>query len=193
MYLSPQHFHLKKKKSHVPCPMSAPWTLLSGICIKISTWTVETSWVLYTAFHNPTPLALSLVVSVPADGLTSNGGRPSAITLLTIGGFLAATKQLYEWSRNTPVHPSVWLTITHAIFTIFLTSYHPIWVHRWLWNDAQNFRWQRRGALLFFNIIRQILISHGRINYQFSPESSVSGLKLISVAYLICLFLACSW
>ena len=36
----------------------------------------------------------------------------------------------------------------------------PVWIHQWLWNDAQNFKYHRRGALLFFNIICQISRSH---------------------------------
>ena len=33
----------------------------------------------------------------------------------------------------------------------------PVWIHQWLWNDAQSLR----GALLFFKVIRQISRSHG--------------------------------
>ena len=29
------------------------------------------------------------------------------------------------------------------------------WIHRWLWNDAQNL-WYKRGAILFFKVIRLI-------------------------------------
>ena len=35
-----------------------------------------------------------------------------------------------------------------------------VWIHQWLQNDAQNFEWHRRGALLFFKVIRQISRSH---------------------------------
>ena len=31
-----------------------------------------------------------------------------------------------------------------------------VWIHWWLWNDAQSLKQHRRGALLFFNVIRQI-------------------------------------
>ena len=37
----------------------------------------------------------------------------------------------------------------------------PVWFHQWLWNDAQSLKWHRRGALLFFEVIRQISRSHG--------------------------------
>ena len=32
----------------------------------------------------------------------------------------------------------------------------PVWIHQWLWNDAQNLKQHRKGALLFFKIICQI-------------------------------------
>ena len=31
----------------------------------------------------------------------------------------------------------------------------PMWIHWWLWNDAQNMKHHRRGAVLFFKVIRQ--------------------------------------
>ena len=37
----------------------------------------------------------------------------------------------------------------------------PIWIHKWWWNDAYGFIMLRRGALLFFKVIRQISRSHG--------------------------------
>ena len=37
----------------------------------------------------------------------------------------------------------------------------PVWIHIWWWNDAQNLMLLRRGALLFFKVIRQIPRSHG--------------------------------
>ena len=37
----------------------------------------------------------------------------------------------------------------------------PVWIHWWLWNYAQSLKQHRRGALLFFEVIRQITRSHG--------------------------------
>ena len=51
-----------------------------------------------------------------------------------------------------------------------------VWIHWWLWNDAQSLKQHRRGALLFFKVIAQISRSHGTINLRFWPELSVSGL-----------------
>ena len=53
-----------------------------------------------------------------------------------------------------------------------------VWIHWWLWNDAQSLKQHRRGALSFFKVIRQISRSHGTKNRQFWPELSVSGLQL---------------
>ena len=37
----------------------------------------------------------------------------------------------------------------------------PTLIQWWLWNDAQSLKQHRRGALLFFKVIRQISRSHG--------------------------------
>ena len=49
-----------------------------------------------------------------------------------------------------------------------------VWIHWWLWNDAQH----RSGALLFFKVTRQISRWHGTKNCRFWPELGVSGLSL---------------
>ena len=46
----------------------------------------------------------------------------------------------------------------------------PDWIHWWLWNDAQNLKQPRRGALLFFKVIHQISRSRGTNNCRFWPE-----------------------
>ena len=37
----------------------------------------------------------------------------------------------------------------------------PVWIHVWRWNYAKSLMMLRRGALLFFKVIRQISRSHG--------------------------------
>ena len=54
----------------------------------------------------------------------------------------------------------------------------PVWIHPWLWNDARSLTQYKRGALLFFNVIYQILWLHRTNNLQFRPEESVSRLLL---------------
>ena len=52
----------------------------------------------------------------------------------------------------------------------------PVWIHIWWWNDAYSLMLLRRGALLFFKVIRQISRSHGSKNRQIWPRLGVSGL-----------------
>ena len=54
----------------------------------------------------------------------------------------------------------------------------PIWIHRWIWNDAQSLVKYRGGSLLFSKVIHQISRSQGKKNRRFWPEWSVSGVKL---------------
>ena len=37
----------------------------------------------------------------------------------------------------------------------------PVWIHWWLWNDAQSLKQHGRGALMFSKVIRHISRSHG--------------------------------
>ena len=52
----------------------------------------------------------------------------------------------------------------------------PVWILIWWWNDAYSLMLLRRGALLFFKVIRQISRSHGSKNRQIWPRLGVSGL-----------------
>ena len=52
----------------------------------------------------------------------------------------------------------------------------PVWILIWWWNDAYSLKLLRRGALLFFKVIRQISRSHGSKNRQIWPRLGVSGL-----------------
>ena len=52
----------------------------------------------------------------------------------------------------------------------------PVWNHIWWWNDAYSLMLLRRGALLFFKVIRQISRSHGSKNRRIWPRLAVSGL-----------------
>ena len=52
----------------------------------------------------------------------------------------------------------------------------PVWIHIWWWNDAYSLMLIRRGALLFFKVIRQISRSHGSKNRRMWPRFGVSGL-----------------
>ena len=52
----------------------------------------------------------------------------------------------------------------------------PVWIHIWQWNHAHSWKQHRRGALLFFKVIRQISRSHGSKNRRIRPRLGVSGL-----------------
>ena len=52
----------------------------------------------------------------------------------------------------------------------------PVWIHIWWWNDTYSLIMLRRGALLFFKVIRQISRSHGSKNCRIWPRLGVSGL-----------------
>ena len=52
----------------------------------------------------------------------------------------------------------------------------PVWIHIWQWNHAHSWKQHRRGALLFYKVIRQISRSHGSKNRQIWPRLGVSGL-----------------
>ena len=52
----------------------------------------------------------------------------------------------------------------------------PVWIHIWWWNDAYSLKMLRKGALLFYKIIRQILRSHGSKKRRIWPKLGVSGL-----------------
>ena len=57
----------------------------------------------------------------------------------------------------------------------FRTVTH-VWIHIWWWNYAYSLMLLRRGALLFFKVIRQISRSHGSKNRRIWPRLGVSGL-----------------
>ena len=64
-----------------------------------------------------------------------------------------------------------------TLFSRFRTV-SPVWIHIWRWNDAQSLMWHRRGALLFFEVTRQISRSHRTKNRNFWPDLGVSRLWL---------------
>ena len=51
-----------------------------------------------------------------------------------------------------------------------------VWIHISWWNDAQSLMMLRRGALLFYKVIRQISRSHGSKNHRIWSKLGVSEL-----------------
>ena len=52
----------------------------------------------------------------------------------------------------------------------------PVWIHIWQWNHAHSWKQHRRGALLFFKVIRQISRSQGSKNCRIWPKLGISRL-----------------
>ena len=52
----------------------------------------------------------------------------------------------------------------------------PVWIHIRQWNHVHSWKQHRRGALLFFKVIRQISRSHGSKNHRIWPRLGVSEL-----------------
>ena len=90
--------------------------------------------------------------------------------LLRIGALLFF-KVIHQISRSHGTKKSPILTRIVLFQTV--TS---VWIHWWLWNDAQRLKQHRRGALLFFKVIHQISRSHRTKNCRFWPELSASRL-----------------
>ena len=88
----------------------------------------------------------------------------------------------YQWQKWRPCHTNgqgqrskVNVTEITAQLNRFRTV-TPVWIHIWWWNDAYNLMLLRRGALLFFKVIRQISRSHCSKSRRIWPRLGVSGL-----------------
>ena len=118
--------------------------------------------------------------------------------------FLAATKQLYDWFspsvcpsvtpfHHVPIIVSSWnfqellpvtevtsmqkVKVTEVTTQLYrFRTVTPVWIHIWWWNDAYSLMMLRRGALLFFKVIRQISRSHSSKKRRIWPRLGVSGL-----------------
>ena len=85
-------------------------------------------------------------------------------------------RSYYQWPKWGPCKRSkVKVTEVTTQLNRFRTV-TPVRVHIWWWNDAYSLMLLRRGALLFFKVIRQISRSHGSKNRRIWPRLGVSGL-----------------
>ena len=72
-------------------------------------------------------------------------------------------RSYYQWQKRCPCKRSrseVKVTEVKPQFRRFPTV-TPVWIDIWWWNDAQTLMLLRRGALLFFEVIRKISRSRG--------------------------------
>ena len=87
-------------------------------------------------------------------------------------------RSYYQWQKWRPCKRSrskVKVTEVNTQLNRFRTV-TLVWIHIWWWNDAYSLMMLRRGALLFFKVIRQISRSHGSKKRQIWPRLGVSGL-----------------
>ena len=87
-------------------------------------------------------------------------------------------RSYYQWQKWRPCKRSrskVKVTEVTTQLHCFRTV-TPVWIHIWWWDDAYSLIMLRRGALLFFKVIRQISRSHGFKNCRIWPRLGVSGL-----------------
>ena len=87
-------------------------------------------------------------------------------------------RSYYQWQKWRPCKRSrskVKVTEVTTQLNRFRTV-TPVWIHIWWWNDAYSLIMLKRGALLFFKVIRQISRSRGSKNRQIGPRLGVSRL-----------------
>ena len=167
----------------------------------------------------PVNMLSILSTTVPAGRVMTSKFDMYWLRFTWLFGFLAATKQLYEWFSPS-VRLSVCLSVCLSVTPFWLCYHHriimkfsgvitkdqgkvhakgqgqrskvkvtevttqlnrfrtvtPVWIHIWWWNDAYSLIMLRRGALLFFKVIRKIWRSHGSKNRRIWPRLGVSGL-----------------
>ena len=88
-------------------------------------------------------------------------------------------RSYYQWWKWCPCKRSrseVKVTEVTTQLNRFRTV-TPVWIHIWWWNDTYSLMLLRRGALLFFKVIRQISRSHGAKNRRIRPRLGVSRLN----------------
>ena len=71
-------------------------------------------------------------------------------------GVLLISKVIDQISRSHRTKKSLILTRIERFRTVT-----PVWIHRWLWNEAHSLMYYKRGVLLFFEVIHQISRLHG--------------------------------
>ena len=89
-------------------------------------------------------------------------------------------RSYYQWQKWRPCKRSGQrskVKVTEVTTQLYrFRTVTPVWIHIWWWNDAYSLIMVRRGALLFFKVIRQISRSHGSKNCRIWPRLGVSGL-----------------
>ena len=77
-------------------------------------------------------------------------------------------------AKGQCLRSNVNVTEVKAQFSRFRTV-TPVWFHIWRWSDTQSLMLHRKGAILFFKVIRPISRSHGTKITDFDPNWVFSG------------------
>ena len=90
----------------------------------------------------------------------------------------AIFRSYYQWQKWRPCKRSRSKVKVTEVNTQLnsLRTVTPVWIHIWWWNDAYSLMMLKRGALLFFKVIRQISRWHGSKKRRIWPRVGVSGL-----------------
>ena len=80
-------------------------------------------------------------------------------------------RSYYQWQKWRPCKRSRSKVKVTEVTTQLnrIRTVTQVWIHIWWWNDAYSLIMLRRGALLFFKVIRQISRSRGSKNRQIWP------------------------
>ena len=87
-------------------------------------------------------------------------------------------RSYYEWQKWRPCKRSrSKVKVTEVTTQLYrFQTVTPVWIHIWWWNDGYSLIMLRRGAQLFFMVIRQISRSHSSKNRRIWPRLGVSRL-----------------
>ena len=171
-------------------PMLSPWTLLSGLpdkvivsllCFIKHIWIRPGKWVIFSCDQAAIWLVQSVRLSVclsvrPSVCLSVTTFSPCSHhrIIMKFSGVITMFKSDVH-AKGQGQRSKVKVTEVNTQLSRFRTL-TPVWIHIWQWNHAHSWKQHRRGALLFFKVIRQISRSHGLQNRRIWPRLGVSGL-----------------
>ena len=142
------YFHSLQILLHIfSCDQAALWMVFS-VCLSVCLSVCPSVTPFWLCSHHHSIMKFSGVITTDQGNLHAKGqGQRSKVKVTEV------TTQLDRFRTVTPV-----------------------WIHIWWWNDAYSMMLLRRGALLFFKVIRQISRSHDSKNCGIWPRLGVSGL-----------------
>ena len=133
------------------CDQAALW-MVQSVCpsvrLSVRLSVCHTFLTMFPSSHHPIIIKFSGVITSDKSDLHAKGqGQRSKVKVTVV------TTQLNRFRTVTPV-----------------------WIHIWWWDGAYSLIMLRRGALLFFKVIRQISRSHSSKICLIWPRLGVSGL-----------------